>query len=175
MVNMVNHPKKDIRIISKPGHRCGFQHGGVVQRQVFTLQQRLQTTSRKAEVPGVLWDMCAKNWSSISESCASSSINMELLQTNVELKQKRLEIPVCWFADTLYIEGSVWYLRHPPTNYLWESGCPSTRQLGCTIRDQNSWAKLTWIMFRKYQAIFQVKCQTNTTINRCYCAKLPLV
>mmetsp|Transcript_14191 Transcript_14191/g.31443 ORF Transcript_14191/g.31443 Transcript_14191/m.31443 type:complete len:270 (-) Transcript_14191:121-930(-) len=24
--------------------RCGFQHGGVVQRQVFTLQQRLQTT-----------------------------------------------------------------------------------------------------------------------------------
>ena len=60
MVNMVNHPKKDIRIISKPGHRCGFQHGGVVQRQVFTLQQRLQTTSRKAEVPGVLWDMCQK-------------------------------------------------------------------------------------------------------------------
>lgn len=174
MVNMVNHPKKDIRITSKPGHRCGFQHGGVVQRQVFTLQQRLQTTSRKAEVPGVLWDM----W----YVCQKLKLNQRKLwfkqhKHGVVTNKRGIEtkktgdscLLVCWY--TVYRGfGLV-----PPTNYLWESGCPSTRQLGCTIRDQNSWAKLTWIMFRKYQAIFQVKCQKNTTINRCYCAKLPLV
>ena len=114
MVNMVHHPKKDIRIISKPGHRCGVQHGGVVQRQVFTLQQRLQTTSRKAEVPGVLWDMWYV-WQKLKLN--QRKLWFKQHKHGVVTNKRGIEtkktgdscLLVCWY--TVFLEGSVWYLR----------------------------------------------------------------